>query len=94
MQTDHFVVELHLLSLTTGERHPLATRDYLEHTFGENPPGLLHLQNWTHTIQVCEDLVCIHHEYELEDFTMDTLAIWDWTAGEVILVSRLMKAIG
>jgi hypothetical protein len=87
VQGNQGFVELYLLSLTTGERHSRPVKEKLEHTFGENTEQMLLLQGWDHTLQICENLLCIHHECDLNEYVLDTLAIWDWTKGELVMVS-------
>lgn len=88
--SDGLVVELHLLSLSTGQRHPVPERGKLEHTFGHDS---VHMLGWNHSLQICENLLCIHHERDMDDYTSDNLAIWDWKRGELVMVGDCISLI-
>ena len=82
-------MELYLLSLTTGKKHPGASKKYLQHTFEGGSGDLGGLLHWNHTLQLCENFLCIHHIYEMEATELDNLTIWDWKSGDMLMVSLL-----
>lgn len=77
---------IHLRSLTTGNRHPLAP----------NPPILRHpvdMPAWdiSFLVQVCVDRLAIH--FIRPEAVPSELAVWNWKTGKLELVSDPIELI-
>ena len=93
VQAEQGTVQLYPLNLSDGLPHGKTARMSLEHSYGENPGGILYLLQWNHTLKICENLLCVHHEYSSEDKALDTLVIWDWQNGEIIMVRAVKGSL-
>ncbi|KAH8998839.1 hypothetical protein EDB86DRAFT_2910402 [Lactarius hatsudake] len=70
---------IHLRSLSTGEKHPMArSTGAVEHTLAV--PNIV-LDHWTYSIRICEDYVGILFMEPFEGMNDSELVVWSWRTG-------------
>lgn len=94
VQAEQAVVELRPLTLHSGAPHGQAAKRNFEHTYGVSPGGMPYLLQWNHALKICENLLCVHHTYASEEESLDTLVIWDWKTGDLIMVRYCVTNTG
>ncbi|KAH9162781.1 hypothetical protein EDB89DRAFT_2024253 [Lactarius sanguifluus] len=83
---------IHLRSLSTGEKHPLAgSTGAVEHTLAV--PNIV-IDHWSYSIRICRDYVGILFMERFENTNDSELVVWSWRTGvrKLLVLSTSMRS--
>ncbi|KAH9037201.1 hypothetical protein EDB85DRAFT_625041 [Lactarius pseudohatsudake] len=83
---------IHLRSLSTGEKHPLAgSTGVVEHTLAA--PNIV-IDRWSHSIRICRDYVGILFTERFGNMNDSELVVWSWRTGvrKLLVLSTSMRS--
>ena len=88
---DWDIVQLRILSISEGTKHPLATQETLRYSFLPEGPALREFSYFHHgeeNVQLHQELLGTFQNFDasVSPDIVFTLTIWDWTVGAQLLV--------